>query len=79
MVSAIYEIILNVTIKKMNQEEADDIGTDKHDLKNFDLELVDGAVIENALEDYFRQQGFEFVLCRDNWPWKITKLEKGGA
>lgn len=66
-------ITLDITVKKMNKEEAGQIGVDEFDRKHFDIELVDQNEILESIEYCLGNDDF----CPQNdWPWKISKLER---
>ena len=66
-------ITLDVTVKKMNKEEAEQIGVDEFDRKHFDIEMVDQSEVSESIMYHISSNDF---CPQDDWPWKISKLER---
>lgn len=69
------EITLKIKVKKMNWEDAEDLGLCREEHKHFDIDLVDADTVKEVLEEYFDAFSIsDDVPCPNEWPWYISKI-----
>ena len=72
------KVELEVTIRKPRGDEIDELGFEREEVREFDLESVESRDMAEDMNAYFEECTEEFameILSGSGWPFVISKIK----